>query len=92
MQTKSLPGYTADFSLSLAGQHRTDGRYTQPEQDDVVTPAFRVTCPAGSGGAAMGATCTILGGAAAFPCWWNSGCMWFHAGLVNPVCFSCSFS
>ena len=91
MQTTSLPGFTADQSLVLTGQRqRTDGRYTRPEPDDVVTPAFRVTCP---GAPALGATCTILGGGAAFfPCFWNSGCMWFHAGLVNPACFTCSYS
>src|SRR5262249_3494653 len=40
MQTNSLPGFTADRSLAVAGQRqKTDGQYTQPHEDDRVTPA-----------------------------------------------------
>ena len=84
-----IPQFRAETALrtSLADHNaRTLGL----SASDVIVPAqgFRVTCP---GTPVLGATCTILGGAAGFfPCFGNTTCMWFHAGLAFPACFGCS--
>ena len=87
-----MPGFSAEHSLAQPSSRRRSGRKSDPakSKDGAVVPAFRVTCPRNP---VLGATCTILGGGAGFfPCFGNSGCMWFHAGLINPACFTCSFS
>jgi hypothetical protein len=88
MQTMNMPGFTAEASLYNVND-RYPAELNNSQRESEVVPAFRVTCP---GSVALGATCTILGAPAAFfPCFGNSGCMWFHAGLANPACFTCSF-
>ena len=86
MQFMKMPGFTAEASLYNVGY---TARFEHSQRQSEVVPAFRVTC---SGNAVGGPLCTALGaGAFIFPCFGNSACMWFHAGLINPVCFSCTF-
>jgi len=90
MNTVMFPGFTAERSLSKA---KKQYRYRRPNESSStrgkISPAFRVTCP---GNPFLGLECTILGGGAAWPCWWNSTCMWIQAGLAYPPCFWCSYS
>jgi hypothetical protein len=82
----NMPGFNAEASLYNVGYA---AGLDHQQQESQVVPAFRVICP---GDVVLGATCTILGAPWAFaPCFWNSGCMWFHAGLTNPACFRCTF-
>ncbi len=88
MQTMSMPGFTAEASL-YNFRDRHPARLDHPQRETEVVPAFRVICP---GNNFLGALCTGLGGPAAyFPCFWNSGCMWFHAGLTYAPCFGCTY-
>jgi hypothetical protein len=84
-----LPGFMAENTLPVRPTYvgrLADGR--PGREDATVRAAFRVRCS----NPVLGGICTALGAPAAlFPCFFNSGCMWFHAGLVNPACFSCSF-
>jgi len=90
MSKNRLPGFTAAPAHG-AQDYRISASVDLPRREQVVVPAFRVNC--GPGRAALGATCTLLGAPAGFiPCFGNSGCMWFHAGLANPACFTCSYS
>lgn len=87
----NMPGFTAETSLGNNREHyhkQCLASNSSPGKEAVIL-AFRVTC---GRNIALGATCTALGGGAAFfPCFWNSGCMWFHAGLAFPPCLGCSF-
>ena len=88
MERNRLPGFVADAALPGARLYARSPDHSAAAGEDIVHAAFRVTC----GDPVLGAICTGLGGPAAFiPCFFNSGCMWFHAGLVNPACFSCTF-
>jgi hypothetical protein len=86
----NIPGFTAEKSLGKSREYYQDYLVSNflGDKESVISPAFRVTC---RGDVALGALCTALGGAAFAPCFWNSGCMWFHAGLAFPPCFGCSF-
>jgi len=88
----NIPGFTAEaslFNVSTRYQATTEASNSSAGKEAVIAPAFRVTC---GSDVALGALCTGLGGGAAyFPCFWNSGCMWFHAGLTFPPCFGCTF-
>ena len=87
----SIPGFNAEKSLEKSRENyrqRVVDSYSL-NRESVVSPAFRVTCGTDI---ALGALCTGLGaGSAFFPCFWNSGCMWVHAGLAFPPCFGCTF-
>jgi len=91
MRTKTMPGFTAEtlFSPAPRNLYPSRGANHSSSGKGMVSPAFRVTCP---GDPALGAWCTALGAGAAFPCWWNSSCMWINAGLAYWPCFSCSYS
>ena len=85
----NIPKFTAENAIPNPSQ-RYSGEMLPSSPANVVLPAggFRVTCP---GNPALGALCTILGAPSGFiPCFGNSGCMWFHAGLVFWPCFTCS--
>jgi len=85
----TMPRFTAENVLSTLTQ-RYDGETQASSPANAVVPAggFRVTCP---GAPALGTLCTILGAPSGFfPCFGNTGCMWFNAGLAFAPCFTCS--
>jgi len=85
---KNIPGFTADGSLRMTSEQYESQTDFSP-REAVISPAFKVNCGTNT---ALGALCTALGVPAAFfPCFFNSGCMWFHAGLANPACFRCTY-
>jgi hypothetical protein len=84
---KNVPGFSAAGSLRpTSEQFEAEANLSSPEE--AVIPAFQVFC---GSNAFLGARCTILGGSMGLPCFFNSWCMWFHAGLANPACFSCTY-
>ena len=87
----NMPGFTAEESLGKSQEcYRYYGTRRSLLSKDAVVLQGRITC---GSDVALGALCTALGAPAfIFPCFGNTGCLWFHAGLIFPPCFGCSFT